>query len=394
MDLTAIIKAVSAPLETRSLGDWLQDLQPGDKLTGRVLSAESDGRVLVDLGRSRVLAQIAFAVRPGQSLRLQVVETGPVLHFRALDPQGEPIYPPVSRADFMQVLTKNQQEQFVHLADRLMEPPEGRLEQEIMPREVLYALSQVKTLFEGVPMQRPVDQIALWIKRAVEDRGIWFEKRLADMVSKMSQKSMEGRPAEGSPAVTTALITRDIKPQLILLKNFLADTGDQPAAVLKLAPNEIDFLRHCVDRLLGHVDQQQERAVARWETGETQQVMVHLWPLQEQHAPVELKLYYPQKKGGGEGPRQHHIALLLNMDRLGPLRVDLAMIDGHLHISFFVGSEALRAHFQNEIQSVEDALAETFQQLRVDIFVSQEKIAQFHGEDLKGAAPGRVDIKA
>jgi len=194
--------------------------------------------------------------------------------------------------------------------------------------------------------------------------------------------------------VTKALITRDIKPQLMILKNFLTETGDLQETDIQLAPKEIAFMRHSVERMLDHVVQQQDRAVARWEAGETQQVMVHLWPLQEQNVPVELKVYYPQKRGSGESSRQHHIALLLDMDRLGLVRVDLAMISGHLHISFFVGSETLKEHFQNEIQSVEEALAGTFEQFQVDIFVSQEKIAQFHEEDTKGATAGRVDIKA
>ena len=44
MDLSAIIKAVLAPLESQPVGDLLKDLQPGDYLTGKVLSVQSDGR--------------------------------------------------------------------------------------------------------------------------------------------------------------------------------------------------------------------------------------------------------------------------------------------------------------------------------------------------------------
>jgi len=394
MDLSAIIKAVLAPLESQPVVDFLKDLQPGDNLTGRVVSVEDDGRVLVDLGRSRVMAQIAFSVKPGQSLNLQVIETGPVLHFRADSPENPLFKVPMPREDFSQVLTKSQQDRFVQLATRLVAATEESRLLQIVPRDILVACSQVRTLFENVPVEQPVDQITQWIKAAVENRGLFFEKKLADMVSQPFLICAEDKSMQGRPTVTKALITRDIKPQLMILKNFLTETGDLQETDIQLAPKEIAFMRHSVERMLDHVVQQQDRAVARWEAGETQQVMVQLWPLQEQNVPVELKVYYPQKRGSGESSRQHHIALLLDMDRLGLVRVDLAMISGHLHISFFVGSETLKEHFQNEIQSVEEALAGTFEQFQVDIFVSQEKIAQFHEEDTKGATAGRVDIKA
>jgi predicted amino acid-binding ACT domain protein len=394
MDLSAIIKAVMAPLESQRTGDFFKDLQPGDKLTGKVLNLESDGRVLVDIGPSRVLAQIAFAVKPGQLLNLQVVETGPIFHFRAESPEGAFLKVPMPREDFSQVLTKSQQERFVQLAGRLMAPTGNSHQHDAVSRNALNAFSQVRTLFEVVPMERSVDQTARWIMCAVEDRGFFFEKRLAELASKPSLVSTEDNSIEGRSAPATTLINRDIKAQLMIIKDLLTQTGDRLDPALKLAPREIEFLRHSVERLLDHVVQQQERAVARWEAGQTQQVMVHLWPLQEQRVPVELKVYYPPKKGGNEKSRQHHIALLLGMDRLGLVRVDLAMISEYLHISFFVGSEALKAHFQNEIQSVKEALNGTFQQLQIDIFVSQEKIAQFHEEDTKGATAGRVDITA
>ena len=394
MDLSAIIKAVLAPLESQPVGDFLKDLQPGDNLAAKVLSVQSDGRVLVDLGRSRVLAQIAFSVKPGQLLNLQVIKTGPVLHFRAENPENPLLKVPMPREDFSQVLTKSQQDQFVQLTTRLMAAAENSHPLEVVAKETLNAFSQVRALFEAVPIEQPIDQITQWIKAAVENRGLFFEKKLADMVSKPSFLSAQDKSIEGRSTATDTLITRDIKPQLMILKNFLTEAGDQQETALKLAPKEIEFMRHGVERMIDHVVQQQDRAVARWQAGETQQVMVHLWPLQEQHLPVELKVYYPQKRGSDESRRQHHIALLLDMDRLGLVRVDLAMISGQLHISFFVGSETLKEHFQNEIQSVEEALAGTFQQLQVDIFVSQEKIAQFHEEDTKGATVGRVDIKA
>ena len=395
MDLSALIKAVLAPMEPQLSGDALRDLKPGDKLAGRVLSIEGDGRALVDLGRLRVLAQMTFAVKAGEPLELQVVENGAVLHLRAERLQVATAKSPVPLADFFSVLTTGEQEQLLQLGERLTEPSGSGQPAEVLPREVLSAVSRIATVFESVALDQPADKIAEWIKNAVEDRGVLFEKHLADLVDETSSRipgeTESGYEPSNRPDV---LISRDIKPQLMILKEFLDPTSDSLGTASRLNSREIGFFRHCVEKLLNHVTQQQAHAVTRWESGAPQQVLVHLWPLQEMRAPVELKIYYPPKNRGGGDDRQHRIAILLDMNRLGPVRVDLNMIGGNLHIGFFVVSEAMKDCFQKELPAVEAALAGKFQQLRLDVFVSREKIERFHREDLDATATGRININA
>ena len=75
-------------------------------------------------------------------------------------------------------------------------------------------------------------------------------------------------------------------------------------------------------------------------------------------------------------------------------KITLLEIIWNLHIGFFVASEALKAYFQKEIQSVETALAGKFQQLQLEVYVSREKIDRFYHEDLDATASGRIDINA
>lgn len=395
MDLSALIKAVLAPMEPQLSSDALRDLKPGDKLTGRVLNIEADGRALVDLGRSRVLAQMAFAVKSGEPLNLEVVENGAVLHFRAERPQSPAARTPVPLVDFFRVLSPAQQEQLLQITKDLMAPSGSGQLTEVLPREILNAVNRVRTVFESVALDQPPDKLAVWIKNAVEDRGVFFEKRLADMVSGTSSRTLgeteTGREPYDRPDV---LISRDIKPQLMILKEFLDQACGSQETVSRLNSKQTGQLRHLVEKLLNHVTQQQTHAVTRWESGAPHQVMVHLWPLQELRAPVELKIYYPPKKRGGGDRRQHRVAILLDMNRLGPVRVDLTMIGGNLHIGFFVVSEALKDYIQKELPSVEAALAGKFQQLQLDVFVSREKIQRFHREDIDATGVGGIDINA
>jgi hypothetical protein len=395
MDLTSLIKAVLAPMETQLSSDALRDLKPGDKLTGKVLSVENDGHALVDLGRLRVLAQMTFAVKVGEPLNLQVVENGAVLHFRAEQAQKAALKTPAPQAAFSQVLTSDQQRQWIHIAERLMEPSDSGHPAGSLPRGIIDAIIRIGTLFESISLEQPMDQLAGWIKSAMEDCGVFFEKRLADNVSEISSRLPQGLESDqAASAPPTVIISRDIKSQLLILKDFLDQAGDAFETLPRLNTKEAGFLRHCVENLLDHVTQQQAHAVTRWESSAHQQVIMHLWPLQDLRAPVELKVYYPPRKRAGDGRRQHRIAIFLNMNRLGPVRVDLSMIAGNVNIAFFVASKEIQTSFQKEMHAVETALAGKFQQLQLDVFVSPEKIDRFHREDLDASTSGRVDISA
>ena len=70
MDISAIFKAVLAPDKERSAENF-STLKQGDKLIGRVLKLESDGRALIDLGSFRALAHTTVPVQVGQKLPLK-----------------------------------------------------------------------------------------------------------------------------------------------------------------------------------------------------------------------------------------------------------------------------------------------------------------------------------
>ena len=65
------------------------------------------------------------------------------------------------------------------------------------------------------------------------------------------------------------------------------------------------------------------------------QVVQHWFVMENLKQPVQLKAYYPRGKSKDAKGGVHRIALLLEMDRLGMLRVDLALFGRQLHIDFF-----------------------------------------------------------
>ena len=156
----------------------------------------------------------------------------------------------------------------------------------------------------------------------------------------------------------------------------------------------LNQIRQSVDRLLAHLIEQQEKTVARWHAGETQQVIMHLFPMKAPNPPMALKIYYAEKRSKeGQQRRPHCIAILLNMDRLGMIRADLALIaQQQLHIRFFVSSEAVQERFKQHLINIREALILSFKQLQMDVILSPDKITDFYHEDATGAAAGRIDL--
>ncbi|MDQ1354193.1 MAG: hypothetical protein QG657_4502 [Acidobacteriota bacterium] len=57
-------------------------LGPGDKLDGKIIEIKKNGKVLIDFGAFRALAEIKFSIKPGETLRLIVDAKEPQLKLR------------------------------------------------------------------------------------------------------------------------------------------------------------------------------------------------------------------------------------------------------------------------------------------------------------------------
>lgn len=427
MDLSGLIRAVFTSKEGLSR-DLLTGLQPGHRLTGRVLKVESDGRVLIDLGRFQALGRISFGVKPGQTLQLQVVEGGPELHLKLVTPNLFNQQMGLPQLNLDQILDKAGQQRFSYIADvltgrtqptqtldllpgtaqnvterpeqqRIIEKSNNHASQarsaivsEPLPEKVQKALLQIKTFFDPLPVDRPPQKLALWLRSALEDRGLLFEKRLADAVIKSEETDYQLKTAY-APQVK-AVIARDLKANLMVLKAFFdGEPALSPELLTRKITKDIEFLRKSVSRLLGHVEQQQQRVGARQGDGTSFQIFAHMLPVQDQTMPVQIKIYYPEKGRPAKRDPLHRVALLLDMDNLGAVRVDLMMMEKELRIHFFVRDDAVRDRFEKHTETVAAALAESFSQIRISTVVSQEKIRRFYDEEKGGTPTGRIDIQ-
>ena len=405
MDLSAIINAIIAPRDERSSGN-LPPLQPGDRLIGRVLQLEDDGRVLIDLGRFRALAQTAFDVQPGQILKLKVIKSGWPLHLQVEpEPQAQANMP--ARLALAEVLGAYGQqlvriiEDYYNSAGRLaMRSPQD-------DETIRQALMQIRTLLEPMVLDGSDPRLSQKLGNALDQSGLFYEVKLAEAVARIPAHQVDALLEEGSAlsrqegearagAALDSLrtfIDRDLKAQLMRFLALLSKADQQLPVKDDLPAKDIQFVRQSLERLLVHIQEQQENLVQRSTPGETHQVISYCWPVRDQTRQVRLKIYYPHK-GRPRGSLPHHrVALLLDMERLGPLRADLVMLERSLRIDFYVRNKSTRQLLERHSHAVREALANNFDQVSIAAHISEEKIKCFDQEDATGAGVGRVDIQ-
>jgi hypothetical protein len=389
MDISAIIQAVLAPREDRA-GRALIDMKPGDRLSGQVLKIAQDGRVLMDLGGNRALAQIGFPVQIGQRLTLRVVTAGSVLHLKAESGHsGDRCWEKMSHTNFLQAISGKDRKRFIDIVGRISAKGHGAAP---LLSGIQESLVKIGTVFENVPMDDSAQQIGRWVKKVVEYRGVLFEKQLADAVMQTSENSGSGVEKKMADTPVRVVISENVKSHLIRIRNDLSQLAVNSSVADKQEAGDIRFLRRTVDQLLGHIEQQQDRIAASRRDGDIQQTIVHTLELPNPKKPLQLKVYYPRKGANKADNQQYRMALLLDLDALGPMRIDLAMMSRQLRVGFFVASAAVKQMMEGPIQKVETALIGRFDEVQVNVAVSQKKIKNFDKRDPVGTQRGRIDL--
>jgi hypothetical protein len=547
MDITAIIKAIAAPQEGRKSIEGLH-LAPGDQLYGRVLQLENDGRVLIDLGGFRAMAQTSIPVKKGQVLQLEVIKTGVPLHLRVQTEEGPATPRPLPQMDLERLLPQEDRQRLTQLLDRMLTQDQGSSGRGKLPDIVRQAAMQLRTVFEGLSLEKESPEIADGLRTRMEDRGLFFEKKLADSLiprpesntntplrdaglsrapsqpqppvqasnqnqpqlqpqlqtqiqtqqqqpqmqtqippqmqgdtqntpiqeplpqsqtegqagsrpeqtavkddavpspagttpegrslqqtsvltsnglktglqtilstetqaladqkvldalakpteqaatqeAAAEQAGIPGSPSSGEHQTLSTALMRDLKAQLLVLQTYFSEET-RPE---EMPAKEVEFLGKQIQKMLAHVELQQERVVQRSGDGDAFQVVAHWVTVEEQTRPVKLKVYYPRQKQSGRDGSYHRVSLLLDMDRLGMVRVDLASLEKQLQIDFYVEKEESRQQIEENKQEILETLKQSFEQINLTVRISKEKIERFDREDQDIAGVGRIDIKA
>ena len=122
-------------------------------------------------------------------------------------------------------------------------------------------------------------------------------------------------------------------------------------------------------------------------------MLTHWLPVEGQSQPLKIKLYYPKKEKPRVGEAPHYVCLLLDMDRLGPVRTDLKLTGRQLKVTFSVLTQDICQVFESALSSMMPTLEGLFEQVEALVQVSEEKIARFDEEQMVTLEPGGIDIQ-
>ncbi len=365
-------------------------LQPGERLNVKILEVFEDQRVLVSLGGFRTMATVTFQVAAGDELQVQVQAAHGQLQLRLVPAEAGPGTPAARAVGPAAAGAAECFKQLQERIDQLARATAQRPALAQLPAEPRLIAEALRLFIEPLDPGSNPAALAGKLQEWCEESGLFLEQRLADVVRKGSDRAGAAVAADAAAGDSAGrILATDLKARLLFLKAFFGSAdgrqwvqGSREAAGLAKAALE----------LLAGVRAGQAQLGPPSAAADPFQMVHFPLPLPDERGRGELKIAYRRKPTAGkqEGRRA---AILLQLDRIGAVRADLAMLGSSLEVSIFVGSAAVQDLIRRRVTEVHAALAPFFARVAVQVSVSSSKIAQFASEDWRPALETRVDVR-
>lgn len=361
-------------------------LKTGDILKVKVLEVFESQRALVDLGRFRTLAEITFPVAAGDELRVQVGESGGRLRLQLAPASPDPAPATGGMEGPLQTdavaASRPVRERIEGLAGSL----ERLQDAQPLPGDIRRVVDALRAFWAPLDPRSSPDVLASRLKAFCEDCGLFLERRLADAVLRAGSEDGERRE---TPAASThtpeRLLSSDLKSRLLFLKAFFEGAAGRE---LIRDSREIAELARTASEVLADIRGRQEQL--------TQPAPFHVvhfaLPMPGGVDGAALKVAYGRRRTDAKD-QGRRAALLLELDRMGPVRADLTLLQSSLTVALFVASTGLKDLVERHSSEIRDALTPLFDNVSVTVSVSARKIAQFAVEDGRSADETRVDVR-
>ena len=390
MAISLLIKAIFDPHINRSA--LIQKIiKPGDVFDIKIIEVKDDQRALVDFGKFRAIAKIQFPVKAGTDFVARVTDTDGRLRLQIVDPNARAVGGDTAGTHRLEILSfdlfNKIQSDIKQATQHILHLPAGTGSP---PPHISQALAALDAHFALLDLNQDLTKWLPFIKSYVENTGFFFEKKMADLIFKLAQRSDAQGIQEliGDPRIKH-IMGRDLKPILLMLKAYL----NTPDMELRFPDaKELAQFKGIVDMLLSDINNQQTRAVHKHESADPYQVFSFTLPLKENEEKARLKLYCPKKKSG-YSKAGFKISLLLELNRIGEIRTDFVLNDKDLSITFFVKDEASKTQFEKHYDEIREPLNALFNYVVLKTVVSERKIEEFHHADLVIDADRQVDLR-
>ena len=211
MDISSLLKAIFDPQMNRSA--WVQEIvKPGDIFNLKVIDVKDNHRALVDLGKFRALAEVKIPVKPGANLLVKVTGTEGRLQLQLVDPESRAVSSKNVSGELKILsfdLFNRIQADIKQTVDHILNLPDRQLP----PEHVSRALANLNAHFESIDLSRNITKWLPMLNARIEDSGIFFEKKLADIIYRLADRPDTDLVREliSSPDIRKT-ITQDLKP--------------------------------------------------------------------------------------------------------------------------------------------------------------------------------------
>ena len=362
MTVAALIRAVVFP-DTDKSAAASAFLKPGDTLAGKIVEIADNGKVLIDFGKLRVMADTDLNFHAGQKIRVRVEETGRQIKLKHLISSRPEAFTARGLPDAAGSPLDRLFAPLLEAIDRAVHADRQAAGAERLPENVRLALTSIQNnLQPSLASLRPAE-LAVLLKQLVENAGFFFEKRLERLLGQPGGSAADRTlSSEGELSRIGRLFKSDLKPNLAIVKNHLESTSDRSLSALSNA----DDLKTAVDRLLSGIERQQHQFRSHPAGAELPPAFTVPFHLTKTGQKGMLKVFGGLRSETAETD-EFRISVLLHMDKIGDIRSDLLLRGKTLHVGFRVEDEDVRYRLQREMDRFTETLADQFASVRTKV---------------------------
>ena len=364
-------------------------LEPGTILKLKIIELKGD-RALIDFGNFRSAAEIKIPVRLGEELTVRVLEAGKQLKLGVVTAGSKDFIAADSSGQRLEAVPNKNLTKFYNDVARVLKPALDTTGNPKVPTSIFNVLARLNAYFEPFELKDMIAQLLPRLRSHFEDSGIFFEKSLEQIISKVLADERGGSVTHlADLAEVKAVFNRDLKPNLVLLQHFIAEKETLSKI---FGPKALSVLQSAVDALLSDINQQQGRAVRQQESADPFQVFSFTLPIKDREQTARLKVFYEKKQKSGP-KKGFQISLLLSLGHIGDVRTDFFLVEKDLNINFFVTEPLTKVKIQDNFQELEDLLGGLFDHIHLKVHVSAQRVRDFDRAEIQMAGNQQVDIR-
>jgi hypothetical protein len=364
-------------------------LEPGTILKLKIIELNGD-RALIDFGNFRSAAEIKIPVRLGEELTVRVLEAGKQLKLGVVTAGSKDFIAADSSGQRLEAAPNENLTKFYNDVARVLKPALDTTGNPKVPTSIFNVLDRLNAYFEPFELKDMIAQLLPRLRSHFEDSGIFFEKSLEQIISKVLADERGGSVTHlADLAEVKAVFNRDLKPNLVLLQHFIAEKETLSRI---FGPKALSVLQSAVDALLSDINQQQGRAVRQQESADPFQVFSFTLPIKDREQTARLKVFYEKKQKSGP-KKGFQISLLLSLGHIGDVRTDFFLVEKDLNINFFVTEPLTKVKIQDNFQELDDLLGGLFDHIHLKVHVSAQRVRDFDRAEIQMAGNQQVDIR-